>query len=103
MHWKQALEQKITEALSPTVIRIVDDSNAHAGHLEHAPSDLPTHLKLLVVSDNFKGIPLLARQRIMHKIMSEEMKTIHAISFKLHTPEEFEDKLTQFKQNNPSM
>lgn len=102
MDWKHTLEQKITEALSPTVIRIVDDSNAHAGHLEDAPSHIPSHLKLLVVSEAFKDLSLLARQRIMHKIMAEELVTIHAISFKLHTPKEFEDKLAHFKQNNPT-
>jgi stress-induced morphogen len=47
---------------------------------------------LVVVSETFKGKPLLAQQRLVNKALEEEMKTIHALTMKCYTPEKYEAK-----------
>lgn len=100
MTWKTILENKINDALSPSVLRITDDSTAHAGHYDNASNTLPSHLKMLVVSTVFEGLSPIARQRRMHTILADEMSAIHAVSFKLLTPEEFETRLSTFERSH---
>ena len=45
---------------------------------------------LIVVSDTFKGKPLLAQQRLVNKALQEEMKEIHALTMKCYTVEKWE-------------
>ncbi len=99
MTWKTALESKINDALAPSVLRITDDSTAHAGHYDNTCNTLPSHLKMLVVSTVFEGLSPIARQRRMHAIIADEISAIHAVSFKLLTPEELELRLSAFEEN----
>lgn len=99
MTWKTVLESKINDALSPSILRITDDSTAHAGHYDNTGNTYPSHLKMLVVSTVFEGLSPVARQRRLHTILADEIAAIHAVSFKLLTPEEFETRLSAFEEN----
>jgi stress-induced morphogen len=44
---------------------------------------------LLIVSDDFTGLNLLKRQRLIHSILKEFMTDIHALTMKTLTPEEY--------------
>lgn len=48
--------------------------------------------ELVVVSGTFEGKPLLARHREVQTILSEEMKSIHALTIKALTPAQYEAK-----------
>ena len=50
---------------------------------------------VIVVSPKFEGKPLLARQRMVNAILEEEMKTIHALTQKTLTPEQWAKKQQQ--------
>jgi BolA family transcriptional regulator, general stress-responsive regulator len=80
--------QKLTDALSPTRLVLVDESHKHVGHRE-AP-DLPeTHFCLVVASSAFEGLRLLERQRRVYAILDNEIKErVHALSMKTITPDE---------------
>jgi len=45
---------------------------------------------VVIVSDHFKGMPLLAQQRSVFKHLEAEMKGIHALTQKLYTCEKWE-------------
>ncbi|XP_044012796.1 bolA-like protein 2 [Aphidius gifuensis] len=45
---------------------------------------------VLIVSDKFAGKPLVLRHRLVHEILKEELKEIHAFSQKTLTPEQWE-------------
>jgi stress-induced morphogen len=47
---------------------------------------------VIVVSSVFEGKPLLARHRLVNEILQEELKSIHALSIKAWTPEQWEQK-----------
>ena len=38
MQVRAAIERKLTEALAPTRLEVVDDSGRHAGHAGHRPA-----------------------------------------------------------------
>ena len=46
----------------------------------------------LIVSAKFEGKPLLGRHRLVNSILEEEMKTIHALTQKTLTPEQWSAK-----------
>lgn len=55
---QQAIESKLTEALKPTELRVLNESYMHA-----VPKNSETHFKVVVVSPMFDGQKLIARHR----------------------------------------
>lgn len=85
------IEKKLTEALAPSKIDIVDESALHAGHAGARPEG-ESHFRLLVVSDMFENRGRLERQRMVYQIMGDLMASdIHALSIKALTPAEAAD------------
>lgn len=82
------LEAVLTQAFSPTVLRVVDDSGRHAGHAGAQPGG-ETHYHVLLVSDAFRGVNRVARSRAVHDALAAEFTGgMHALSLTLRTPEE---------------
>ncbi|XP_034413052.1 bolA-like protein 2 [Cyclopterus lumpus] len=51
--------------------------------------------KVLVVSTQFEGKPLLQRHRMVNTCLAEELKEIHAFEQKTLTPEQWEKQKSQ--------
>lgn len=83
MKTEDALKHKIESALSPVVLKIENESHKHSSGL-----GAESHFKVLVVSDAFKGVSRIERQRVVFDLLAQEMKTIHALSLRLLTLEE---------------
>ncbi len=82
------LEAVLTQAFSPTLLRVVDDSARHAGHAGAQPGG-ETHYSVLLVSTAFHGMHRLARSRAVHAALAAEFAGgMHALSLTLRTPEE---------------
>ena len=82
------IETKLTEALAPSRLELVDESALHAGHAGARPEG-ESHFRLLVVSDRFENRGRIERQRMIYQILGDLMTTdIHALSIKALTPEE---------------
>lgn len=84
--------RKLTEALNPVVLNIVNESAAHAGHSGN-PSGAPdaeTHFRVEVVSEAFKGKTLVQRHRMIYSVLDEELKVkgVHALALKTKAPDE---------------
>lgn len=79
---------KLTAALAPERLEIIDESFRHAGHAGARPEG-ETHFRVEIVSAAFEGQPRLSRQRRVHEILAEELKSdIHALSLVTLTPAE---------------
>jgi len=80
----QIIERKITDALSPIVIKIIDESKSHSNHYVD-PNQVTaiTHLQILIQSSSFDNKTPLQRHRIVYDLLADEIKLIHAISFSL--------------------
>ena len=82
------IRDKLTEALAPTRMELVDDSASHAGHAGHDGRG-ESHFNLLVVSEAFEGLSRVERQRRVYGILAEELADrVHALSLRTLTPGE---------------
>lgn len=81
---EKQLYDKITQTLSPLHIEIINES-----HLHRVRTNAETHFKVIIVSDKFISLSTLQKHQLVQKILSEEFKLVHALSFSLLTPEEF--------------
>jgi BolA protein len=82
------LEAVLTQAFSPTLLRVEDDSARHAGHAGAQPGG-ETHYNILLVSDAFRGMARLARSRAVHAALAAEFAGgMHALSLTLRAPQE---------------
>ena len=49
------------------------------------------HFEIMVISDNFEGISLIDRHRIIHSALGENLGgSIHAVEIKAYTPKQWE-------------
>jgi BolA protein len=82
------IERKLTEALAPQRLKIVDDSEKHKGHAGYREGG-QTHFRVEVVSAAFDGESRVARQRRVYQILANELAAgVHALQLKTLTPEE---------------
>ncbi|PCH83861.1 MAG: BolA family transcriptional regulator, partial [Piscirickettsiaceae bacterium] len=81
------IKEKLSSALQPEFIEVLDDSQAHAGH-EGAKSG-GGHYYLTIVSDEFDKQSRIKRHQLIYSVLGDMMKhDIHALSIKAYTPEE---------------
>ena len=83
-----AIRSKLTEALNPTRLEVIDESHRHAGHAGARPGG-ETHFRVEIVSEAFAGESRVQRQRRIYQLLAAEMASdIHALSLKVSTPGE---------------
>ena len=84
----EAIQNKLTEAFSPTRLEIEDDSARHAGHAGASASG-ESHLNVVIQAQAFEGAPKVARQRMVYRTLAEELAgPLHALSVKALAPGE---------------
>ena len=83
-----AIHRKLTDALAPIELTIVDDSARHEGHAGHRPGG-ETHFTVRIVSPSFTCISRVERQRRVYTVLADEMKSqIHALALTTLAPGE---------------
>ncbi|PZQ64376.1 MAG: BolA family transcriptional regulator [Phenylobacterium zucineum] len=83
-----AIQHKLTAAFQPTRLEIVDDSSRHAGH-SGAREGGESHFNVTIEAEAFTGTARVARQRMVHKALAEELAgPVHALSVKALAPGE---------------
>ena len=83
-----SIRDKLTRALTPTRLEVIDDSERHRGHAGANPEG-ESHFSLIVVSPSFEGLPKVARHRMVYELLSEELATrVHALGLKTLAPSE---------------
>ncbi len=81
------IQKKLEAAFAPLSLSIIDESAQHVGHAG-SRSDGESHFRLTIVSSAFAGKSRIDRQRLVHKVLAEELSSqIHALSLKLDAPE----------------
>ena len=81
---------KLQERFSPTHLEVINESSQH-----HVPPGAESHFKVIVVSNDFQGLTLLKRHRLINDTLAEELaNAIHALSIHTFTPEEWAGKGT---------
>ena len=83
-----AIRERLTAALAPSKLDLVDESALHAGHAGARPQG-QSHFRLTIVSASFAGRSRLERQRIVYGALGDLMRTdIHALAITALTPDE---------------
>jgi BolA protein len=83
----ERMRESLQRALAPQVLRIDDESAAHAGH-EGAKGGAG-HYRVYLVSDRFAGLARVARHRLVYDALRDLMpRDIHALALTLLTPDE---------------
>lgn len=88
MRIRDAIQTKLTAALRPERLDIIDNSHRHEGHAGAHPEG-ESHFAIVVVSEAFAGLSRVQRQRLVYDALAEEMSNhIHALELKTLTPDE---------------
>lgn len=85
---KERITRKLSEALAPTALAVIDESHRHAGHAGHRPEG-ESHFRVEVVSDAFDGKSRLERHRMINALLVDELAgRVHALAISARTPQE---------------
>ena len=85
-----AIRQRVTAALAPARLELVDESARHAGHAGARPQG-ESHFRLTVVAAAFAGRSRIERQRLVFAALGDLMQSdIHALAITALTPAEAE-------------
>jgi len=88
MRVEHRIREKLTAALHPERLEIVDESDRHAGHAGARPGG-ETHFRVEIVAAAFEGKSRLERQRLIYALLKDEMsQKIHALSLVVRAPGE---------------
>lgn len=83
---QEIIETKLHNELNPIHLDVVNESYMH-----NVPAGSESHFKVVVVSEVFEGLRLIARHRKVNQILSEELaNNIHALSMHTFTQKEWQ-------------
>lgn len=96
MSIQTTIEEKLTRALSPERMVVINESHLHAGHHHvdgghHATFDGTgeTHFRIRIVAPAFAGMSRLARHRAVNDLLAPELKAgLHAVAIEPSAPGE---------------
>lgn len=80
----EQIRQRLTRALAPTELEIVDEGHLHAGHAGEGKG----HFHVRIVSTTFAGLLPIRRHRLVYAALDGLMDNgIHALSIDASTNE----------------
>jgi len=80
--------RRLTEALQPTKLELIDDSERHRGHGGYNPAG-ESHFSLTISSPAFADKSRVERQRLVHKALGDVLdERVHALSIRATAPGE---------------
>ncbi len=93
------IEEKITHALHPEYLEVVNES-----HMHNVPPGSESHFKVTVVTTKFDGKMLVARHRMLNQLLKAELDgPVHALSLHTLTPTEWQGKKGEVRKSPPCL
>lgn len=89
MRTQDWIAETLTRELSPTEIRVDDESDQHAGHAGSREGG-QTHFRIDVVSASFMGKSRIERHRIVNGLLADAFGRLglHALAIRARAPGE---------------
>lgn len=82
----EAIRRRLTEALAPLSLEVIDESARHAGH---ASAGSAGHFRVNIVAVAFEGKNAVQRHRLVYGALGELFpEHIHALSIQANAPSE---------------
>lgn len=96
MSIQKRIEEKLTAALSPERLEVVNESHLHAGHHHTAGGRAEvfdgsgeTHFRIRIVTGQFTGMPRIDRHRAINALLADELDAgLHALAIEPAAPGE---------------
>ncbi|XP_048761938.1 DNA-binding transcriptional regulator BolA-like [Ostrea edulis] len=84
---EESISKKLASKFQPQHLEVINESSKH-----NVPKGSETHFKVIVISDEFEGMPLIQRHRLVNEILKEELENgVHALSILAKTQAQWED------------
>ncbi|MET0687811.1 MAG: BolA family protein [Methyloceanibacter sp.] len=88
MSVEDQIRKKLTRALAPVALEVVNDSHRHAGHAG-SPGTGQSHFTVKVVSEVFAGKSRIERHRMVNQVLAAELAgAVHALAIDARAPDE---------------
>lgn len=85
---KSRIEARLTEALQPDRLIVLDESAAHAGHAG-AREGGESHFRVRIITPAFAGVTRVERHRRINSLLAEEFaQGLHALAIEAGAPGE---------------
>lgn len=78
MIMQNTIESKLTASFDATFLEVQNES-----HMHNVAPGSESHFKVTLVSNEFEGLMLIKRHRLVNKALEQELQKIHALA--LHT------------------
>jgi len=89
----------LVDQLAPIRLDVVNES-----HMHNVPAGSESHFKLVIVSDAFADNSLVARHRMVNKLLAEQLKGgVHALSMHTYTAQEWAARGGEVPQSPPCL
>jgi BolA protein len=99
MKIQSSIEEKLNASFAPSYLEVLNESDNH-----NVPPGSESHFKVTIVSNEFESKMLIARHRMINKLLAEELAgAIHALSIHSFTPSEWSEKNQQSRQSPPCL
>lgn len=81
------ITRRLTEALAPTQLVVIDDSERHRGHGGYNAQSGESHFTVEIESPRFAGLNRVQRQRAVNDALRELLvERVHALAIKARAP-----------------
>ena len=81
------IEQRLTECLQPTLLEVLDESAAHAGHAGANAQGFGSHFRVRIASPVFEGKSRVACHRLVYDAMQNFIdQGLHALAIEVVKP-----------------
>ena len=85
---QHAITARLTDALGPTHLDVINESAQHRGHAGDDGSG-ESHFRVVVESPAFAGLTRVARQRLVNQALADLLRDhVHALAMKTVAPGE---------------
>lgn len=79
-----AIEQVLRAKLAPTLLEVIDESGAHAGHAGANGTGFGTHFRVRIASPFFEGKSRVARHRVVYDSLQHFIdQGLHALAIEV--------------------
>jgi BolA family transcriptional regulator, general stress-responsive regulator len=96
---QDTIERKLSERFALDHLGVENESGGH-----NVPPGSETHFKVVLVAEEFAGLRLLARHRLVNEALAEELAgPVHALAIHTYTGAEWRDRFGQAPMSPPCL
>jgi len=85
---RSLIEDKLAQGMAPLHLEVLNESDRH-----NVPPGSESHFKVVVVSPEFEGKTLIARHRMVYRLLGDELQGgVHALALHTYTEQDWRAK-----------